>query len=174
MEEHFLESSLREKVLEHLFVGDLLRCFWRRDVRSVELMRGEVDRGGYDLVLEYNNVIRHIQLKSSYNKAKTSRQKIHVNLSEKPSGCVVWLQFNPDSMELGPFLWFGGLPGEKLPCLGDKIAKHNKGNKDGYKAERPNHRILNKGQFKLLKNIDEVADCLFDLGCAPQTPTSCL
>jgi hypothetical protein len=27
-------SSAREKVLEHLFVGELLRCLWRRGIRT--------------------------------------------------------------------------------------------------------------------------------------------
>ena len=58
---HFLESGLREKVLEHLFVGDLLRCLWRKGARDIEVLRAEVDRAGYDLVLECNGVLRHVQ-----------------------------------------------------------------------------------------------------------------
>jgi len=77
---HFLESGLREKVLEHLFVGDLLRCLWRKGVRDIEVLRAEVDRAGYDLVLECNGVLRHVQLKSSHRSAKTRDVKIHVNL----------------------------------------------------------------------------------------------
>jgi len=42
----FLHSSLREKVLEHLFVGDLLRCLWRPGRRDIELLRAEVDYAG--------------------------------------------------------------------------------------------------------------------------------
>ena len=45
-------SSAREKVLEHLFVGELLRCLWRRGIRNMEVLRAEVDMGGYDLVVE--------------------------------------------------------------------------------------------------------------------------
>ena len=44
-------SSAREKVLEHLFVGELLRCLWRRGIRNMEVLRAEVDMGGYDLVM---------------------------------------------------------------------------------------------------------------------------
>lgn len=161
MHEHFLDSSLREKVLEHLFVGDLFRCFWRKGMRKVELLRAEVDRGGYDLVLEYEGLIRHVQLKSSYNRATTSSQKININLSSKPSGCVIWIKFCPDTMELGPFLWFGNKAGEPLPSLGEKVAKHNKANSAGHKAERPNLRVLNKGSFLELKTIDDVVNYLF-------------
>ena len=45
---HFLESALREKVIEHLFVGDLLRCLWRQGTRDIEILRADVDRAGYD------------------------------------------------------------------------------------------------------------------------------
>ena len=40
---HTVNSSTREKVLEHLFVGDLLRCLWRRGARDIEVLRAEVD-----------------------------------------------------------------------------------------------------------------------------------
>ena len=158
---HSIDSSLREKVLEHLFVGDLLRCLWRRDIRGVEVLRAEVDRGGYDLVLEYQGIIRHVQLKSSYNKAKTADQKISLNLARKPSGCVIWLLFDPDSMELGPFLWFGNEPGLPLPLLGDKVAKHSKGTSEGLKNERANHRVVGKGKFTNLPAMNDVIEKLF-------------
>lgn len=66
-------SSAREKVLEHLFVGDLLRCLWRRGIRNMEVLRAEVDMGGYDLVLEANRVLRYVQLKSSHRCSATVR-----------------------------------------------------------------------------------------------------
>ncbi len=158
---HFLESGLREKLIEHLFVGDLLRCLWRRGSRDIEVLRAEVDRAGYDLVLESNGVLRHVQLKASYRSAKTSEVGININLAGKPSGCVVWIWFDPDSMELGPFLWFGGQPGEPLPPLGDRLGKHTKGDSTGLKAARPNIRLLGKGRFSALSTMNEVAQALF-------------
>ena len=157
---HSLESSLREKVLEHLFVGDLLRCLWCRGSRDIEVLQTEVDHGGYDLVLESNGFLRHVQLKASYRSAKTSRVGININLAKKPSGCVIWIRFDPDSMELGPFLWFGGRPGDPLPPLGDRIGKHTKGDRTGLKAERPNIRMLNKGQLSALSTMDDVVQAL--------------
>jgi hypothetical protein len=75
---YFANSSLREKIIEHLFVGELLRTLWQRGARRVELLRAEVDAGGYDLVLECNGIIRHIQLKSSYRGTKSERPNIRV------------------------------------------------------------------------------------------------
>ncbi len=158
---HYLESALREKVIEHLFVGDLLRCLWRQGSRDIEILRAEVDRAGYDIVLESNGVLRHVQLKASYRRAKTSKVGININLAQKPSGCVIWIWFDPDTIELGPFLWFGGQPGEPLPPLGDRVGKHTKGDRTGLKAARPNIRLLRKGQFLALSTMDDVAQTLF-------------
>ncbi len=158
---HSLESSLREKLIEHLFVGDLLRSLWRQGSRDIEVLRADVDRTGYDIVLESDGVLRHLQLKASYSRAKTSRVGININLARKPSGCVIWIWFDPDTIELGPFLWFGGQPGEPLPPLGDRIGKHTKGDRTGLKAERPNIRILGKGQFSTLSTMDDVSQALF-------------
>lgn len=160
---HFLDSGLREKVIEHLFVGDLLRCLWRRGVRDIEVLRAEVDRAGYDLVLEAGGVMRHVQFKASYRGAKTARVGIHTDLSRKLGGCVIWIWFDPDTMELGPFLWFGGEPGEPLPPLGDRVGKHTRGDSTGTKADRPNIRLVGKGQFSTFPSMDEVVQALFGL-----------
>ncbi len=84
-----------------------------------------------------------------------------IDLARKPSGCVLWIWFDPDTMDLGPFLWFGGRPGEPLPPLGDRVGKHTKGDRTGLKAERPNIRILAKGQFSVLATMDDVTQALF-------------
>lgn len=158
----YLESSLREQMLEHIFVADLLRCLWRNKIYNVEILRGEVDRGGYDLVVECNGIVRHIQFKASHKTAKTSRVDINLNLASKPSGCVIWIWFDPDTMELGPFRWFGGEPGQPLPPLGDRVTRHSKGNAEGTKTERSNSRTLNKGQFTALAGIEDVVRVLFE------------
>jgi len=72
--------------------------------------------------------------------------------------------FNEDTLELGPFYFFGGNPGEPLPDLeGSKIARHTKGDQFGTKAERPNIRELNKGMFTLYESIDDVYNVLFQI-----------
>ncbi len=154
-------SSRLENVLEHLFVGELLRCLWRQGHRDVEVLRTEVDAFGYDLVIETGGVLRHIQLKASHRAAKTAKVGIGLRLAAKPSGCVVWMLYDSGSLELGPFRWFGGAPGEKLPPLGDKVVKHTKGNAKGEKAFRPGLREVNAGRFKVLPTMAELAKELF-------------
>jgi hypothetical protein len=163
---HTEHSSFREKLIEHLFIGELLKLSWKEFGCTLEVASPEVDNAGYDLIAEDNGVVRHIQLKASYVGGKTASQKVHTRLSEKPSGCVIWIYFNEDTLELGPFLFFGSLPGEKLPSLdGLKVAKHTKGDQGGFKAERPNIRVLPKGWFKNFSSIDEVYEALFGATC---------
>lgn len=159
---HSDHSSYREKLLEHLFIGELLRHLWSRGVTTADFLRPEVDAGGYDLVISCNRVIRHIQLKASFRGAKTARQKIGLRLGDQPSGCVVWIRFDARTLDLGPFLWFGGAPGEPLPDIQSfPVAKHTKGNSRGVKAELPMQRIVKKGQFERLRTIQELVDRMF-------------
>ena len=159
--DHYLHSSLREGLLEHLFVGEVMRTLWLRGVRDFEALRPTTDAAGYDVVLAANGIIRHIQLKASGIGARTSQQKINVALSRQPAGCIVWMRFAPETMTLGPFLWFGDHTGGGLPDLGEKIARHTKGNASGEKAYRTSMRVLNKGQFTALAGIEAVVDRLF-------------
>src|SRR5437868_10753075 len=94
MSDHSAHSSYREKLLEHLFIGEVLRFLWSQGVTTAEFLRPEVDSGGYDLVIACNSVIRYIQLKSSHRGAKTAKQNVNVRLGDKPSGCVVWVMFD--------------------------------------------------------------------------------
>lgn len=158
---HSINSSAREKLIEHLLVGELQKHLWTQGVRNTEILHGEVDSAGYDIVFEVDGIMRHVQLKASYLGAKTSRVNISLDLARKQSGCVIWVWFERETLNLGPFLWFGGLPGEKLPSLGNKTARHSKGNRDGVKLERPNLRVLNKGHFERLHDIDALAAALF-------------
>lgn len=63
---HSLRSSHREALLEHLFAGEIMRRLWIRGEWRLEVLKPQVDDGGYDLVLEANNIVRHIQMKASF------------------------------------------------------------------------------------------------------------
>jgi hypothetical protein len=162
MEEHSQNSSYREKLIEHLLIGELLKHSWKTKDFSLEVSKPEVDNSGYDLIAEANGVIRHIQLKAAFIGSKTARQNVHTSLARKPSGCVVWVYFNSDTLELGPYLFFGGKPGESLPSIeGYKVAKHTKGDADGYKAKRPSIRVINKGEFIKSESVKQLYAALF-------------
>nr|WP_319384387.1 hypothetical protein [uncultured Roseibium sp.] len=156
----FEKSSRREEYAEYVFLGSLVQEAWKRDV-DLTILRSQTDADGYDVVLETDEVTRHIQLKTSGKDAQTKRQKLSLKLSRRPSGCVVWIILDPETLEVSHFLWYGGMPGQPLPDLGTKIAKHNKANAQGVKAERPNHRELPRSQFTKLQTVAALFDVLF-------------
>src|SRR6202140_3834703 len=88
---HYAESSARENLVEHVFLGELLRGLWRKNVRDLEILRPEVDSGGYDLALECRGLIRHVQLKSSHQDAKRAAITANVKLVDRPSACILWI-----------------------------------------------------------------------------------
>lgn len=75
---HSRESSFREKLIEHLFVAELLKHSCKRahqeGVTLIEVSRADVDRGGYDLIAELGGCLRHIQIKRSVRGSTTARQ----------------------------------------------------------------------------------------------------
>jgi hypothetical protein len=160
--EHNLHSSYREMLLEHLFAGDVMRHLWLTGWTRLEVLKPRVDDSGYDIILEANSIVRHVQLKSSHHGATTSTVTVNTALEGKPSGCVIWIHFNPGTLELGPFFWFGDAPGQRLPDLKQfKVAKHARANSQGRKAERPNIRVVPIAKFTKLSSMADVVERLF-------------
>jgi hypothetical protein len=58
-----------ENIMEHAFLSEVLQHCWFIRHHPVEVIRPDVDAGGYDLVLEAKRRVRHIQLKSRWQKA---------------------------------------------------------------------------------------------------------
>lgn len=160
-------SSRRENLIEHLFIGEVLRYLWCAGYPDADVLRAETDAGGYDVVMEVNSVIRHIQLKSSAIDGRTSRQKVNVELWNKPSGCVVWVRFDSKTISIGPYKWHGGPPGERLTVRSNPedipVAKHTKGNALGEKLERKNIRVLNGGDFDDIETVACLVERLFGI-----------
>lgn len=165
---HYTQSTLRERIVEHVFVGEALRRLWKRGATDVEVLRSEFDAGGYDLVMSYKKTVRHIQLKSTIEGGKTASVSVNLKLMDKPSGCVIWIGVDSETLDLKSYRWLGCAPGEPLRNINEmKVAKHVKGNAQGVKAVKPNHRMVPRSQFKQLSNMDAVLDRLF--GALPLT-----
>jgi hypothetical protein len=166
---HSRHSVLRERIVEHVFVADVLRRLWQLGITDAEVLRSEFDAGGYDIVLSRGRITRHIQLKTLTAGGRASEVKVGLALAEKPSGCVLWIVVSPD-LETESYLWFGAEPGAALPDISLlKMAKHTKGNAQGEKSYRPNHRLLPRRKFTRLNSIDEVLDKLLGIGLATAT-----
>ena len=80
----FEDSRYVESIMEHRFLSDVLQYCWFIQNRRVEVMRPEVDGGGYDLVLEADGRIRHIQLKSRWQEGRNRFLKINSRLRDHP------------------------------------------------------------------------------------------
>lgn len=166
-EEQFRKSSFYEQLVEHVFIAEILQEVWYRHHQTVEVLRSEVDASGFDLVLECQNIMRHIQLKTSNVFSKTARQNVNIALAHKPSGCVVWLVRSEDAtthrMKL-EYLYFGDSPGSPLPSL-DKYpaARHTKASMTGIKSVRPALRVVPKRDFERLETVEALVNRLFGL-----------
>ena len=160
--DHSLLSSYREMLLEHLFAGEVMRHVWLSGAKRLEILKPQVDDGGYDLVLEVGPVVRHVQLKSTFRGSTVRRFNVNAALASKPSGCVICQLFESSTLELGPFFWFGGAPNSRLPDLRQfSIARHTKGDSKGVKNLRPNIRTIPRSAFEPVPTIADLATRLF-------------
>jgi hypothetical protein len=153
-------SGLIEQVLEYQFLAALTPELLRRGARF-EVLRGDFDLDGHDLVIEAGGITRHIQLKGIIAGGTTREVQINTALRTKTSGCVVLMTYDPVTLDIIGWRWFGGAPGAPLPNLGDRVGKHSKANKDGVKAERPNIRLLRLREFTSVEDTAQLADRLF-------------
>jgi hypothetical protein len=159
---HCTRSSHREALLEHLFAGEVMKHLWRRGDWRLKILKPQVDDSGYDLVLEANAIIRHVQLKASFRGSTVRETSINTALAAKPSGCVVFLWFDKDSLDLGPFAFFGAAPARPLPNISAlKVARHTKANALGVKSERANIRTIPLSKFERVDAIDQLVTRLF-------------
>jgi hypothetical protein len=156
-EAHFRQSSLRERIVEH--VCDALRSLWRHGITDVEVLRSEFDAHGYDLVMARGSIVRHIQFKTGTSKPRNV--SVALALGHKPSGCVVFIKINP-ALDMGPFYWFGGAPGAALPSVASyPNPTRTTPNKAGEYPVRQNHRELPSVAFEELPSLDNVLVKLF-------------
>jgi hypothetical protein len=151
---HHEKSSLREKIVEHVFIGDALREFWRSRIVDVEILRSEFDAFGYDLVLERGPITRHIQLKAGLN--KPDRVGIAEALATKKSGCLIYIQISGE-LDLESFYWFGSEPNAPLPTLTRYPLRRKT---TGARSPRQGHRTLPgtafQGPFTLHQLLDKL------------------
>lgn len=154
------QSSLIESLLEYRFLAELGAYLARFDT-AMEVLRGDVDRSGHDIVLEAKGIMRHVQLKATIAGGRRSSITVNNALSLKPAGCIVWMTYDPVSYQITRMRWFGGTPGAPLPSTGDRVARHTKANSAGIKAAREQHRIIPGGKFEKMSGIAQLSERLF-------------
>ena len=166
--ENSTRSSLRESIIEHFFIGELLKALWNKRTTQVEVLKPQVDDAGYDIVIDCNrnpksdtSIPCYIQLKSAFVGSKTAKVSLSKKLTSKPHWCVIWVFFDP-KFTLKSFLCFGTATGQTSSDIAKlKPTKHSKGDATGNKAIRPGHYDVPKGNFIELAKIQSVIDKLF-------------
>lgn len=157
-------SVLREKVIEHIFLAELSRGLLLDLGLPFEVLRSEFDAFGYDVVIDANQVMRHIQLKATMAAGVRAHVDVQLALAEKTGGCLVWIFVDPQTLHLGPFLWFGGRPGQPLPPLGDRTVRHTRGDSGGAKKVCAGLRRLPRGSFARFDAMGDLAKAMFGTG----------
>jgi hypothetical protein len=160
-DQHMHNSTLRERIVEHVFVGESLRLLWRRGVVDVEVLRSEFDAHGYDLVMSRGDIVRHIQFKTGVRPKPEGSVSIARSLAAKPSGCVIWISVS-SGLYLSKFWWFGGPAGEKLPDVSGFSSPLRIGRRQG--GDRPlraAHIKIPPSRFRRLDTLDVVLETLF-------------
>jgi hypothetical protein len=78
---HTHQSVFRERLLEHLLIGELLKHSWLHHGATLEVSHSSIDRAGHDVVLEANGITRHVQLKASAQGGVTAVKKFILGLA---------------------------------------------------------------------------------------------
>ena len=89
-------------------------------------------------------------------------------LAAKPSGCVVFMWFDGDTLALGPF---GSRRARTAPARlsGMRVGRHTKANAKGVKAKRQAIRVVPLSRFEKHVSIDAVVASLFGLQGSPSS-----
>jgi len=161
-------SSLRESIIEQLFIGQILKELWSQERFDVEVFKPQVDNAGCDLVIGFNSgrmknrpTLRHIQLKASNASGKRDSVNVSLKLAEKPNWCVIWIYVD-GKLDFKSFGWLDSQACQ--PSLKDanfKVTRHSKGDSTGKKAKRPGLREVPKSKFEKLSSMGEVIGRLF-------------
>ena len=157
----YSQSLSREKLLEYVFLSELLQEAWCVRNWTIDILRPDVDRACYDLALECNGIRRYVQLKGSRHDARTRQVTVNAELASKPGGCVLWLSYqNVGGRIKLQYKYMGGHPSQ-CPNLGDKRGRRTTPDFRGEKPERENTRVLKKTAFTPLPDIGMLMDKLF-------------
>lgn len=167
-------STYVEQALELGFLGDLMRALWERGIRTLEVLRADIDAWGYDVVLSVGVETRYVQLKSRVCGGKTASLKLNGRLEEKPGGCLVWIEYDPLTLRFTGFGWLGGAAADDCLVVRDgKRARHTKGNAAGIKHDRADSFEIPMSRLERLRRLDELAERLFPRACAALRQEAC-
>ncbi len=59
---------------------------WRTGAATIDILKPEIDRSSYDLLVIRGAIRRFLQIKSSTASSPVGRQSVHINLLTSPMG----------------------------------------------------------------------------------------
>ncbi len=154
------QSVYREKIVEHSLATKLLLHDWRSGAIQIDILKPEIDRFGYDLLVRRGPTSRFLQIKSSTVNSPVASHNVHLNLLTQPDGCIIWVvvdaELNFDFFRVIIPAVGASIGDEKL-----KVATHTKRNAQGLKGERPNIRTVPRSRFTRVEKFEQVFALLF-------------
>jgi hypothetical protein len=148
------DSRHIENIIEHAFLSELLEHCWFTQHRRVEVIRPDVDSGGYDLVLEVAPRIRHVQLKSRHQRASGAKVlELYGRLRDHLDPCAIWIVWEWDTSTRRVRLSYRYSPHSNWPAP----------EPDPEPGEPPKIR-LTSSHFLPKVEIAQLAEQLFDFG----------
>jgi hypothetical protein len=166
-------SSYVENALRHVFLCALFQAVWERDhTQKLHVYNNEVDDSGFDLVASLGNVVRHIQLKGTHTTGRARSVSAHVALSAAQGGCIVWVAYSAETLQIQDYRFFGLAAGEAIADISHlPAAMTQRRDIHGLRRARENHRIVKRADFTDPLTIHELLDALFSPN--PYEPHSC-
>ena len=157
MDTNNINSSYIEKMIEHIFLSEILKESWVKFNIKINVLRPEVDDSGYDLILECQGISQYIQLKSTINE-KTIIPTVNSKLFKKKEFAVILIKVNKEEMIFKEYYYYAD---KNISVENLKSATKNKANTDGVKKERPNTKKIPRSKFVKLNSIPELLEKSF-------------
>lgn len=166
-----LHSSYIENALRHVFLAQLFRSVWDKDYSDkLHIYNNEVDDSGFDLVASLGNVVRHIQLKATNKGGRAQSISAHVALASAQGGCIVWMSYDKETLDISHYHFFGAAAGEAMGDISTrKAAMTQRRDINGQRKERLHHRIIPRSHFVGPLSIDGLRDTLFSTSTSRST-----
>ena len=114
----YQHSRYVEAALQHAFLAELIRFLWvKYPGEELQVYNAEVDSHGFDLVLTFRGVVRHVQLKSTMSTSKTNRFAVNKKLANAPGGCVLLMIYDASDLVIRDYQFYGYSGAQQFPGL---------------------------------------------------------
>jgi hypothetical protein len=157
-------SSYVENVLRHARLAELSCLVWTDDpFASLKISNSELDDSGYDVLLAYGNVVRHVQLKQAHDEKVPQKFSVRVSFASLPGACIVAVSHALADLKPTSYGFYGGNPEDPMPYIESHRTTKASGRRraDGQRVLRINYRDVPFRRFKRGLTARQLLDELF-------------